>query len=227
MKICTKCHLEKPLTEFYKDKSKKDGYGGNCKLCKNQINKIYQQSNKDKIKIYREKGKENLREWRIKNAEYLKKQKYEWYLKNTNKCVDSHNKWRENNPEKYRKSINKTINKRKENDPLFKLNCKIRSMIAKNLKRVGYVKKSRTHEILGCSFEELKIYLESKFEPWMNWENRGLYNGTLNYGWDIDHIIPLASAKTEEELLKLNIFSNLQPLCSYTNRVLKKDNINY
>lgn len=27
-----------------------------------------------------------------------------------------------------------------------------------------------------------KKYLESKFEDWMNWENRGLYNGELNYG---------------------------------------------
>ena len=34
----------------------------------------------------------------------------------------------------------------------------------------------------------------------MNWENYGLYNGELNYGWDIDHIIPISSAKTEEEV---------------------------
>lgn len=55
----------------------------------------------------------------------------------------------------------------------------------------------------------------------MNWNNRGLYNGKLNYGWDIDHIVPISTAKTEEELLKLNHYSNLQPLCSYTNRILK------
>ena len=76
---------------------------------------------------------------------------------------------------------------------------------------------------LGCSFEEFKIYLESKFEDWMTWKNYGKYNGELNYGWDIDHIIPLASAETEEEVLILNNYSNLQPLCSYTNRYIKKD----
>ena len=59
----------------------------------------------------------------------------------------------------------------------------------------------------------------------MNWENYGKYNGELNYGWDIDHIIPLSSAKSEEEVYKLNYYSNLQPLCSYTNRYIKVDKI--
>jgi hypothetical protein len=85
-------------------------------------------------------------------------------------------------------------------------------------------KKSKSIEILGCSFEEFKLYLESKFEPWMTWENKGLYNGELNYGWDIDHIIPISSATTEEEIIKLNHYTNLQPLCSKVNRDIKKDN---
>lgn len=59
----------------------------------------------------------------------------------------------------------------------------------------------------------------------MNWNNHGLYDGELNYGWDIDHIIPLSSAKTEEELLELNHFSNLQPLCSKVNRDIKKNHL--
>ena len=83
---------------------------------------------------------------------------------------------------------------------------------------INYSKKSRTHEILGCSYEELKIYLESKFESWMTWDNKGLYNGELNYGWDIDHIIPMSSANTEDEIYKLNHYTNLQPLCSKINR---------
>ena len=77
--------------------------------------------------------------------------------------------------------------------------------------------------MLGCSFIEFKLYLESKFELWMTWENKGKYNGELNYGWDIDHIIPLSSANSEEELVKLNHFENLQPLCSKMNRDIKKN----
>ena len=59
----------------------------------------------------------------------------------------------------------------------------------------------------------------------MSWDNYGLYNGDLNYGWDVDHIIPLSSANTEEELINLCHYTNLQPLCSHTNRYIKRDNI--
>ena len=66
------------------------------------------------------------------------------------------------------------------------------------------------------------MYLESKFEPWMCWNNKGLYNGEFNYGWDIDILYPISSAKTEEDIIKLNHYTNLQPLCSKINRDIKK-----
>jgi hypothetical protein len=56
----------------------------------------------------------------------------------------------------------------------------------------------------------------------MTWDNYGLYNGELNYGWDIDHIKPVSSAKTISELIGLNHYTNLQPLCSKVNRDIKK-----
>ena len=57
----------------------------------------------------------------------------------------------------------------------------------------------------------------------MSWENYGKYNGEIDFGWDIDHIIPLSSAKTEEDIIKLNHYTNLQPLCSFINRTVKRD----
>ena len=108
---------------------------------------------------------------------------------------------------------------------LFNLKEKIRCLIKYSFKRNGFSKTSKTQQILGCTFEEFKQYLESKFESWMNWENRGLYNGELNFGWDIDHIIPISSAKTDEDIIKLNHYTNLQPLCSYTNRYIKINKI--
>ena len=57
----------------------------------------------------------------------------------------------------------------------------------------------------------------------MTWDNKGLYNGQLNYGWDIDHITPLSKAKTVEDIIKLNHYTNLQPLCSKVNRDIKKN----
>ena len=53
------------------------------------------------------------------------------------------------------------------------------------------------------------------------------YNGKLNHGWDIDHIIPISSAESEDDIIKLNHYTNLQPLCSYINRVVKRDKINF
>jgi 5-methylcytosine-specific restriction endonuclease McrA len=47
----------------------------------------------------------------------------------------------------------------------------------------------------------------------------------LNYGWDIDHIIPISSAGSEENIIKLNHYTNLQPLCSKINRDIKKDKL--
>ena len=33
LRRCTKCGIEKPLSEFYKDKQKKDGLRPDCKVC--------------------------------------------------------------------------------------------------------------------------------------------------------------------------------------------------
>ena len=59
----------------------------------------------------------------------------------------------------------------------------------------------------------------------MTWDNYGLYNGQFKYGWDIDHIIPSSSVLTENEIIQLNHYTNLQPLCSHTNRDIKKDRL--
>ena len=112
------------------------------------------------------------------------------------------------------------------NDSLYKLKINIRTLIGKNIKVHGFKKNSHTEKILDCSFKDFKKYLENKFEPWMNWDNHGKYTGNYNETWNIDHIIPISSAKTREEIYKLNHFSNLQPLCSKKNQD-KKDKLNY
>ena len=111
-------------------------------------------------------------------------------------------------------------------DPIFKLKRNIKVYIKAQFKNVNGRKNNRkTEEILGCKFIFFINYLESKFENWMTWENKGLYNGNFNYGWDIDHIIPLSSAKTEDDVVKLNHYTNLQPLCSKVNRDIKRDKL--
>jgi hypothetical protein len=91
-----------------------------------------------------------------------------------------------------------------ETDPLFKLKKNVRNRIWFYTKYNG--KSKTTFEIVGIEVDKLKIYLENKFTEGMTWENYG------PYGWHIDHIIPLDSAKTKEELYKLCNYKNLQPL---------------
>ena len=46
MKQCTKCKEVKPLTDFYKSKSNKDGYQYCCKDCQEQYDRAYYQANR-------------------------------------------------------------------------------------------------------------------------------------------------------------------------------------
>jgi hypothetical protein len=78
-------------------------------------------------------------------------------------------------------------------------------------------KSKSTKEIIGIELDELKIYLETLFVDGMTWDNYG--------SWHIDHIIPLSSAKNEEELIKLCHYTNLQPLYAIDN-IIKSNKIN-
>lgn len=47
-KVCTKCGKRKPLREFYKDRSKKDGIRNYCKSCANEMNRKNRKTAKDR-----------------------------------------------------------------------------------------------------------------------------------------------------------------------------------
>ena len=241
-RICKKCSLGKEIQQFYKNKKLKDGYESKCKSCvleernsKKDIYSLYSKNyyndNKDKIYLNRiDKSKE----YYSNNREIISFKNKENYLKNKHFIQERNKKWIDNNKEYisgYKKEYNikyKSIrNKRHKdniiNNPLYRLKHNIRGIINKSIK----CKNDKTIDVIGCSFYELKIYLESMFIDWMNWENYGLYNGELNYGWDIDHKIPLSSALSEDDILRLNHYTNLQPLCSKVNRYIKKDRLDY
>jgi hypothetical protein len=242
MKNCIKCNIEKKITHFYKQKRNRDGFTLKCKSCINDEKKQYYNINKENILIknkkygeinkiylsekrkeYYEENKDQLlkknKEYYQNNKEYLSKKHIEYYYVNKDE-ISNRNK---NN----RDILNYKVSQKKKYDKLYSLKESIRSRIVGILKSNNFKKTSKTEEILGCTFEEFKLYLEGKFEPWMTWENRGLYNGELNYGWDIDHVIPLSSVETEDEIVNLNHYTNLQPLCSKINRDIKRDKINW
>jgi len=197
-------------------------------------NKEYSKNYYIKNKVYKEKNtlseeeiKENRRisskKWRDNNKEY----NIEYKNKNIDKITKYQKEYRLLNKEDLNKSYIIRKKERYKNDIKYRVKSQIRALIFKIFKRKGVSKNSKTVDILGCSFEEFKLHLESKFENWMTWDNKGLYNGEFNYGWDIDHIIPLSSANSEEDLYKLNHHTNLRPLCSHINRDIKKDKLDY
>jgi hypothetical protein len=183
-KICSKCGEEKILTEYPKDKTKKDGYRPNCKVCNR--------------KYFKTK--------RLENPELLAKKLREFYEKNPNKRKE----YREN----YKSRKHEQRKERRKTDVIFSLTNNIRCRLAKYLKTLNITKRNKTFDIIGCSPYDLKEHLEKQFVSGMTWENRN--------EWHIDHIIPLSSAQTEEELYKLCHYTNLQPLWAEEN--LKKSN---
>lgn len=197
--------------------------------------KEYYQKNKEKIKEkYQNNIDENREKAKLFYLENIEKSK-EYYQNNKEIILESNKRYREVNPNydsEYYKKNKEYISKRnyeyqkqrKASDSLYKLTCDIRRTIGDSFRNNGYSKTTKTHEILGCSFEELKNHLETKFESWMTWENKGNPKDgvfELNKTWDVDHIIPLDTAITEEDIIRLNHHTNLQPLCSYYNRWVK------
>lgn len=46
-KICTKCGISKPQSEFFKDKQKKSGYRPDCKKCNSKVASTYSKLNRE------------------------------------------------------------------------------------------------------------------------------------------------------------------------------------
>lgn len=91
------------------------------------------------------------------------------------------------------------------NDRLRVRASNIRNTIRKWLKRKDSGLKQR---YLGCTRSYFKGYIESQFKDGMCWNNYGRGKGK----WCFDHIIPLVSAKNEQELLTLFHYSNVRPI---------------
>lgn len=133
--------------------------------------------------------------------------------KNKTKVKEYLKQWRLENKEYIRKSYREWYQNKIETDLLFKIKDRIRGLIKTSVRSKNFTKKSKTARILGCDFEFFKQYIESQFTQEMNWDNIHL-----------DHIKPMATAKTEEEVLQLNHYTNFQPLLIKDN-LLKRDSL--
>jgi hypothetical protein len=234
-KTCSKCNLELPVDQFriVGDKIKNP-----CKKCKSEIHKKWRQtedgkkkmkdSNKryeskivDKNRIIREeknkireelkRQKEIIREEKKRIIEEKKRireeKKLEWKKRMEYYKTDE---WKEIKKEKERERQSLRWKRRWNEDEMFAMKVRLRNLIRNSFRRQGYKKfDTSTEEVVGMTYDEFKEYLESKFVDGMSWDNRG--------DWHIDHIIPLSSATSEEEIIGLCHYSNLQPLWAEDN----------
>lgn len=192
MKKCYKCNEIKPLFEFNNNKNKKDGKSSECRICKIAIGREYNLKNKKPIKIYT--PEEKALAIKISKNKYRKNNRQKLRLKN--KEYESLNK----------EKRNCRIRNKRKTDYIFKLKTLLRNRIRDAFKRTNWDKNKQSRILLGADYEIVKLHIEKQFDERMTWSNHGPKS------WHIDHIIPLASAKTEDELFKLCHYTNLQPL---------------
>ncbi len=187
--------------------------------------KQYQKNNKEKTKQKtRRYYKNNTEKVKLQNKKYYSEnkttlnEKRKTYLETNDVKIKAQQKeYRKLNKEKLKNKLNLYRKERIASDPLYRLTSNIRGLIKNSIKQKNFKKNSKTIEILGCSFNEFRLHIESQFESWMNWDNHGAYNLDGERTWNIDHIIPMASAQTEEDVVRLNHYTNLRPLCSKEN----------
>lgn len=209
-KICSKCKIEKEICEFNTRKDSKDGRRNECKIC-------WYSKGRDYITKHPQKKQEYNKRWLSKVPEYHK----EFYSKNKEYFLEKRIRFTNINPnynkeyyENNKKYFSDYVVYNYNNDNLYRLSHLTRNRIKQFLKSKNITKNNSTFNIVGCPPIFLKEHLEKQFIDGMSWENHGLY------GWHIDHIIPLSSAKTEEEIYELCHYTNLQPLWAEDN--LKK-----
>lgn len=183
----------------------------------------------------KEKIRERARLRRKNDPEMVRAEDRAWYAKNRKRklaqlsaarkaktpamqsAVERTKKWRAANPDKVR------ANKRRAYARTRGTNCdavigrRLRTRISQALRQQSGLKAKRTIELLGCSLNDFRIYIESKFEIGMTWGNWGKGKGRTV--WHIDHIIPCAlfDLKRPDHQKRCFHFSNLQPLWAYDN----------
>jgi len=208
--------MDKPLGQYYKQKTNKDGHFGRCKICYNQAQKERIDKNRE---VYNAREREKYRK-RMTTEEGRKRKRESW-----KKAQKQQYKKLRSTPEGVHKLKEQSIRARKQptylptlrkyhairskSDPEYVMKRRLRSRIRHALN--GSVKSASTAELTGCTWDFLMKHIESQFVDGMSWENRS--------EWHIDHIRPCVTFDLldEAEQRKCFHYSNLQPLWAADN----------
>lgn len=209
---------------------------------KKEYRKKYYQKNKELIhakqKQYYEKNREIIlskaARYRDAHREEINQYFRARYRANRRQLLDSRKDYNEAHREErriylkeyYRKNKEhltkqnyKTQRERIKREPIYKLKRQVGLLIWRSFNQRGYVKPARSEKILGCKLESFTSYLK---QTWLD------KYGTEWVGQPchIDHIIPLATAKTEADVIKLCHYTNLRLLTPKDN-MEKSDSLDY
>lgn len=219
MKVCKTCKEEKPINEFRHRKNLKCRSGISvepyCKPCERAQQKIRCK------KRYQEKGKKEFAEMYAdpqKRTEWLAKNK-DWRDKNKQYLEE----YRDNRRDQDRKILREWRRNKLKNSPVHRLRSLVSSSVGSAIKRVGSRKKGSIVKHLPYTITQLKQHLEAQFEPWMTWENHGMYNkgawddnDPSTWTWQVDHIIPHSDLPYDSmehpNFLKCWELTNLRPM---------------
>jgi len=216
MKLCSTCNEIKPIGEYSKNKTRKDGYQHRCKKCISEHSLIFEvKENRSKyMKRYRSipKNIKRRREY-ISTIEYKEKA-----------CIYDHK--RRSTPEgkkkkseydyKYRlkpeiKEAIRRYNCERRKNPVYRLNHNICNSISYSLKR----NKDGCHweSLVDYTLQELVKHIEKQFKPGMSWDNYG--------EWHLDHVIPKIhfnfTSYKDLDFKRCWALRNLQPLWAKDN----------
>jgi hypothetical protein len=234
-KICKKCGKNKPILDYIYSKRDKI-YSGSCRECKKEYSREY-------VKTHIEQNRKRSRTWAINNRERSRLKTREWALLNPDKKKENDHKYgqtlkaKTKNKERkkreraedpirqkgysikyYKTHKNKILNrkyiynkKRRKIDLAFRLKDNLRRRINQALHKNK--KTDHTMDLVGCSIDFLKGWIESKFQDGMTWSDYGK--------WHIDHIRPCASFNLidPEQQKECFHYTNLQPLWAIDNKI--------
>lgn len=204
LKKCSACEEYKPLTEFHRNKSEKDGLSGLCKKCAIAYQAEYRKRTVEKRKAYR-------RKYYLAHRDEVRKKNDKWIEEHQEQYNEWVKGWQKRTREHRNKLMREWHRREVENNPVYVSTKRVRCLIRQSIRKNGYSKGTKTAKILGCDFN---TFWEHLLQTWED-----------NYGkswtgeeYAIDHIVPLATAKTEKDVIELCHYTNLQMLTPKDNR---------
>lgn len=207
-KCCSQCNETKLLKLFIV----------NTNYCKNCYNKVSAQK---KLEKKHQIIENNIMEKECKNCNIV--QHIDNFRAGENICYECNKKklytWRENNKEhfldickKYNSNENVKVVKNEKlkekyhNNENYKQSVLLRNIVRNIINGVTKKPSKKSLELIGCSQEQFKQWIEFNFIDDMSWDNYGIY-------WNLDHVTPVSSfdLTNEEEKKVCFQWSNTVP----------------